>query len=183
MSFIPSKSTVGFFTTNTNVYSYQPCIFLNHQPLSSKRFKILKYISGCDWGSDASNLRNTYIALVRPILEYGFPIYCCASSSNLQKLERTQLSAARIIIGLRHSCPCEIVLYETDLQPLSLRRKAIMIKYYRKLQSFGSQIRTSVLLLGLCIIFKDWKEIAHLQGSKLAVVRWSGTTKNSNGPA
>ena len=111
-----------------------------------KRFKILKYISGRDWDADASTLRNICIALVRPILEYGFPIYCCASSSNLQKLERTQLSAARIITGLRHSCPNEIVLYEADLQPLSLRRKEVMVKYNSKLRSLGSKNRTAVLL-------------------------------------
>ncbi|GFT41398.1 hypothetical protein TNCV_3890181 [Trichonephila clavipes] len=41
-----------------------------------------------------------------------------ASASNLDKLERVQLSAARIITGLRNSCPRDLVLQEADLQPL-----------------------------------------------------------------
>ncbi|GIX80969.1 putative RNA-directed DNA polymerase from transposon BS [Caerostris extrusa] len=74
--------------------------------------------------ADAGTLRNTYISLIRPILEYGIYVYCCASNTNLQKLEQVQLSAARIIPGLFNTCPNDIVLYEADLQPLSLRRRA-----------------------------------------------------------
>ncbi|GIX95651.1 reverse transcriptase domain-containing protein [Caerostris extrusa] len=60
-----------------------------------------------------------------------FPVYCCASNTNLQKLERVQLSAARVITGLRNTSPNDIVLYEADLQPLSLR-SASLVKYYGK---------------------------------------------------
>ncbi|GFY41274.1 uncharacterized protein TNIN_333561 [Trichonephila inaurata madagascariensis] len=51
-----------------------------------KRLKILKYLSGRDWGSDASTLRITYTTLVRPILEYGYQIFEVASPINLKKL-------------------------------------------------------------------------------------------------
>ncbi|GFX60812.1 RNase H domain-containing protein [Trichonephila clavipes] len=83
------------------------------------------------------------LSLIRPILEYGFPIFCCSSDSILQKLERVELSAARIITGLRNSCPKD-VLYEADLQPISLRRNACLVKYYSKLS--GLDIRTSKFL-------------------------------------
>ncbi|GIX69280.1 reverse transcriptase domain-containing protein [Caerostris extrusa] len=52
----------------------------------------------------------------------GICNFCCASNTNLQKLDRVQLSAARVITGLRNTCPNDRVLYEADLQPLSLRR-------------------------------------------------------------
>ncbi|GFV47741.1 uncharacterized protein TNCV_4308191 [Trichonephila clavipes] len=84
--------------------------------------KILEYIAGKDWGADAVILRNTNMALIRPILEYGFLVYGCASVTNLDKLEKIQLSAAIIITGLRRSCPREIVLLEADLPPLRDRR-------------------------------------------------------------
>ncbi|GFT15186.1 putative RNA-directed DNA polymerase from transposon BS [Nephila pilipes] len=106
---------VGFFTTYRKLYGFHPSIFLNHQPLSVHKhskylgfvlgpeilsnkyidhvvlrsrmsLNILKCILGRDCGANASALRNTYISLVRPILEYGYPIYCCASNSNLHKL-------------------------------------------------------------------------------------------------
>ncbi|GFY11172.1 reverse transcriptase domain-containing protein [Trichonephila clavipes] len=85
-----------------------------------KLLSILKFIAGKDWGAEAVTLRDTYLALIRPILEYGFPVYCCASATSLEKLEKIQLGAARIITGLRRSCPKEIVLFEADLQPLHL---------------------------------------------------------------
>ncbi|GFV62065.1 reverse transcriptase domain-containing protein [Trichonephila clavipes] len=77
-----------------------------------KRLSILKFIAGKDWGAEAVTLRDTFLALIRPILEYGFPVYCCASAVSLEKLEKIQLGAARIITGLRRSCPKEIVLFE-----------------------------------------------------------------------
>ncbi|GFY70113.1 RNase H domain-containing protein [Trichonephila inaurata madagascariensis] len=86
-----------------------------------KRLKILKYLSGRDWGSDASTLRITYTTLVRPVLEYGYQIFQVPYPTNLKTLERVQLSAPRIITGLRYSCPTDIVLYEADVQPLTMR--------------------------------------------------------------
>ncbi|GFY32867.1 hypothetical protein TNCV_4024911 [Trichonephila clavipes] len=77
------------------------------------------------------------------ILEYNVLVYCSASVTNLQKLERVQLSAARIITGLRNTFPKDIVLFEADLQPLSLRRRACLRKYYNKLRSLYSRNRTS----------------------------------------
>ncbi|GFV85469.1 putative RNA-directed DNA polymerase from transposon BS [Trichonephila clavipes] len=119
---------MGFFTTNRKLYNFRPRILLNSQPLEIgkharylgfildpetfghlehlalrawKPIRTLKYISGNDWSADTGTLRNTYVSLIRPILEYGFPIFCCFSDSNLKKLERVKLSAARIITGLR----------------------------------------------------------------------------------
>ncbi|GFY23740.1 RNase H domain-containing protein [Trichonephila clavipes] len=169
---------VSFSTTNRKLYHFKPSIFLYNQPLTinkhpkyldfvldpeilgnkhndnivfkaRKRLNILRYISGRDWGADAGTLRNTYISFIRPILEYGVPVYCSASIRNLQKLEKVQLSTARIIIGLKNTCPRDIVLFEAYLQPLILRRRACLTKYYNKLRSLDSRNRTSAY-------FKDW---------------------------
>ncbi|GBL97821.1 hypothetical protein AVEN_231974-1 [Araneus ventricosus] len=56
--------------------------------------------------------------------------------------------AARIITGLRNSCPNKIVLYEADLQPLRFRGGAGLEKYFNKLISYGSHNRTSLFLRG-----------------------------------
>ncbi|GFU31185.1 putative RNA-directed DNA polymerase from transposon BS [Trichonephila clavipes] len=117
LTFNYTKSVVSFFTTNRKLDNFQPNIFLYNHPLTidkhpkylgfildpeilgnkhtdnivfkaRKRLNILKYISGRDWGADAGTLRNTYISLIRPILEYGVPVYCSASATNLQKLEK-----------------------------------------------------------------------------------------------
>lgn len=175
LTFNVTKSFVTLFTTNRHLYSYQPQVLFQDQPLSyekhpkylgfvldqeitcnrhisnlvnksRKRLNILKYISGRDWGADATTLRLTYISFIRPILEYGFPVYFCASTSNLLQLERVQLSAARIITGMRNSCPNDIVLYEANLPPLGLVRNSNLVKYYNKLRSYENQNRTSAYL-------------------------------------
>ncbi|GFW25254.1 reverse transcriptase domain-containing protein [Trichonephila clavipes] len=66
-----------------------------------------------------------------------------ASVTNLQKLEKVQLSAARIITGLRNTCPRDIILFEADRQPLSFGRRACLTKYYNKLRSLDSRNHTS----------------------------------------
>ncbi|GFW50607.1 putative RNA-directed DNA polymerase from transposon BS [Trichonephila clavipes] len=99
-----------------------------------------------DWGSDASTLRITYTTLVRPVLEYGYQIFQVASPTNLKKLERVQLSDARIITGLRYSCPTDIVLYEAHIQPLTMRFEVNSYRYFNKIKSFGSFNRTSFIL-------------------------------------
>ncbi|GFX50993.1 putative RNA-directed DNA polymerase from transposon BS [Trichonephila clavipes] len=53
-----------------------------------QRLNVLKFISGRDWGAEASTLPTTFISLIRPVLEFGIPIYSCAWDTNLNKLER-----------------------------------------------------------------------------------------------
>ncbi|GFW25108.1 putative RNA-directed DNA polymerase from transposon BS [Trichonephila clavipes] len=112
-----------------------------------KRLDLLKYIAGRDWGADAGTLRLTYTSLIRPVLEYGSQIYFSASRTNLAKLDRVQSSAARIITGMRHSCPTGLVLFEADIMPLDLRRKLLISKYFCKLYSYGDYNRTSAYLI------------------------------------
>ncbi|GFS60400.1 RNase H domain-containing protein [Trichonephila clavipes] len=91
-------------------------------------------------------LRTTFISLIRPVLEFGIPIYSCASDTNLNKLERVQLCAARIITGLRYSCQIDIVLFESNLPSLSKRRLYSLTRYFNKLYSYNEQHRTSAYL-------------------------------------
>ncbi|UYV80245.1 hypothetical protein LAZ67_18002138, partial [Cordylochernes scorpioides] len=104
-------------------------------------------ISGREWGADATTLKLTYTSLIRPILEYGYQIYGTASETNLKSLERIQLSAARIITGLRNTCPNDIVLYEADIMPLKDRRSYNLPKYINKIKSYGNKHRTSKYIL------------------------------------
>ncbi|GFS99065.1 putative RNA-directed DNA polymerase from transposon BS [Trichonephila clavipes] len=173
--FNASKSLTTFFSTNRHLFNYQPKISMNgiqlcyvkkakylgdtlDQEITSnkdiegqvikarKRLNVLKFISGRYWGAEASTLRTTVISLIRPVLEFGIPIYSCASDTNLNKLERVQLCAARIITGLRYSCQIDIVLFESNLPSLSKRRLYILTRYFNKLYSYNEQHRTSAYL-------------------------------------
>ncbi|GFV76446.1 putative RNA-directed DNA polymerase from transposon BS [Trichonephila clavipes] len=109
---------------------------------------IVIWCSGRDLVEMERNLNNALSSFsdyaLEPILEYGFPVYCCASAASLEKLEKIQLGAARIITGLRRSCPKEIVLFDADLQPLHLRSKNILTNYFNKLSSYGHHNKTSL---------------------------------------
>ncbi|GFY07865.1 putative RNA-directed DNA polymerase from transposon BS [Trichonephila clavipes] len=179
LTFNHTMYVVSFFTSNGKLYNFLPNIFLYNHPLTidkhpkylgfildpeilgnkhidnivfkaGKQLNILRYISGHDWGADAGTLRNTYIFIIRPILEYDVPVYCRASITNLQKLEKVEFSAARIITGLKNTCPRDIVLFKADLQLLSLRRRACLTKYYNKLRSLDSRNRTSAYFNDRC---------------------------------
>ncbi|GFY42057.1 putative RNA-directed DNA polymerase from transposon BS [Trichonephila inaurata madagascariensis] len=100
------KSTVSLFTTNSHLYNYSSELFLMSERLKYNKYRTyLGFTLDPGWGSDASTLRISYITLVRPVFEYGCQIFQVASPTNLKKLERGQLSAARIITSLRTMFP------------------------------------------------------------------------------
>lgn len=92
LCFNVSESTCSLFTTNRHLHNYQPNFVMNGQKLpygkyskcldpeilsnkhiehetgkSQKRLNILKYITGRDWGANASTLRTTYTSLIRSV--------------------------------------------------------------------------------------------------------------------
>ncbi|UYV61154.1 hypothetical protein LAZ67_1003608 [Cordylochernes scorpioides] len=156
-----NKSEIGLFTINNHLRHWTPNIFLNNSKFqysdsprylgvildpaltfkkhidtmiskAKNRLKILKKISGLNWGANANILRTTCLALVRPILEYATPAWINASKTNLSKIDRIQASAAKIISGLRGSCPNRIAELESNLLPLHLRRKICFTKFITK---------------------------------------------------
>ncbi|GFY22001.1 RNase H domain-containing protein [Trichonephila clavipes] len=137
------------WTVLQNIESDHPPILveLKWKQMTQKRLDLLKYIAGRDWGADAGTLRLTYTSLIRPVSEYGSQIYFSASPTNLAKLDRVQSSAARIITGMQHSCPTDLVLFEADIMLLGLRRKLLLSKYFCKLYSYGDYNRTSAYLI------------------------------------
>ncbi|UYV82916.1 hypothetical protein LAZ67_22001374 [Cordylochernes scorpioides] len=98
-----------------------------------------------EWGAEATTIKLTYTSLMRPILEYGYQIYGTASETNLKSLERIQLSAARIITGLRKPCPNDIVLYEADIMPLKNRISYNLPKYINKIKKYLKQLSLEII--------------------------------------
>ncbi|UYV68044.1 hypothetical protein LAZ67_5002897 [Cordylochernes scorpioides] len=119
LEFNPQKFETCLFTTDKKLYKIRPKIILKEQQLqynkhpkylgytldpeinSSKhievirkrrdRLKILKYISGREWGADATTLKLTYTSLIRPILEYGYQI--CEKISPCKPLQNVIFNA------------------------------------------------------------------------------------------
>lgn len=92
------------------------------------RNKILSAISNTEWGCDKNLLRMTYESLTRSCIEYGSPAWMpWLCDTEMQKLERVQLEAARRITGNLASTPTEAVLKEANLQMLKSRSKTAEI--------------------------------------------------------
>ena len=70
-------------------------------------------------------IRSIYIASVRPALEYAAVAWCGVRSGEVQRLERMQRSAARLIAGVSQSdrLPHDILLAQAGLEPLHLLRQ------------------------------------------------------------
>ncbi|UYV70713.1 hypothetical protein LAZ67_8000346 [Cordylochernes scorpioides] len=181
----PNKSEVGVFTINNHLKKWTPNIkydsnqikfsrtpkylgvtldpsltygpHINQTVLrAKKRLNILKRISGYEWGADRNTLRQTYLALIRPILEYAQPVWQTASKTNLNKIDQVQSSAARIICGLRNTCPTKIAEIEANLLPLTHRRKIGLADYIYKRVNAPKSHRTGEFI-------RKWKPKTRLK--------------------
>ncbi|UYV65268.1 hypothetical protein LAZ67_3003760 [Cordylochernes scorpioides] len=181
----PNKSEIGVFTINNHLKKWTPNIkYDNNQIIFSrtpkylgvtldpsltygphinqtvlrakKRLNILKRISGYEWGADRDTLRQTYLALIRPILEYAQPVWQTASKTNLNKIDQVQRSAARIICGLRNTCPIKIAEIEANLLPLTHRRKIGLADYIYKRVNAPKSHRTGEFI-------RKWKPKTRLK--------------------
>ena len=54
----------------------------NLKTKANRRLKLLKKLSGTDWGSDKRTLRNLYLGYVRSALEYGAALMTTCSKAN-----------------------------------------------------------------------------------------------------
>ena len=88
----------------------------------NKRNGLLRMLGGKDWGWKKEDLRKVYIAISRSAIEYAAPAWTpWTSATNIAKLERVQLAAARSITSLVESTPTEAVLCGAELRPLEYR--------------------------------------------------------------
>ena len=66
-------------------------------------------------------LKITYTALIRPLLEYASSIWMQVSRASLEKLERIQHNATRIVCGLRNTTARNLSEFEAGLAPFKNR--------------------------------------------------------------
>lgn len=64
-----------------------------------------------------------YKSFILPILEYACEVWDGCTERDKQRLESIQLEAARIACGLPVYCKKEAIYYESDLEPLEIRRE------------------------------------------------------------
>ena len=91
-----------------------------------RRTNLLRVVGGTTWARQKQDLRTVYIATQRSVAEYAAAARTpWLASSNIEKLDRTQLQAARAITHHVRSTLTEAVLYEADLPRLKHRLKTL----------------------------------------------------------
>ena len=124
-----------------------------------RRTNLLRVVGGTTWGKQ--DLRTVYIATQRSVAEYAAAAWTpWLSSSNIKKLERTQLQAARAITNHVRCMPIEAVLYEADLPRLEHRFKKLSVLQANKWNSLDVEDPRRVVLndsVRLRLRRPDWR--------------------------
>ena len=81
------------------------------------------------------NLEKLYIVFIRPLLEYACEVWDNCGVSNLEKLEKLQTEAARIVTGLPIFCKLEYLYDETGWEKLWERRNCRKLQLFYNIQN------------------------------------------------
>ena len=126
----------------------------------------LRVVGGTTWGWQKQDLITVYIATQRSVDEYAAAAWTpWLSSSNIEKLERTQLQAARAITHHVRSTPTEAVLYEADIPRLEHRLKTLSVLQANKWNSLDVEDPRRVVLndsVRLRLRRPDWRTTVKL---------------------
>ena len=150
LSIAPEKSSVTLFTPDTHQSQYHPqvrirdtLVPLDRSPKilginwdthltfgpharntierATRSLGVLKALSGTNWGFPKETLVATYKAMVRPILNYGAPIWRHQVSPTwLGRLGVVQNAALRIATGNTRKAPIPHLHDETGVLPLEV---------------------------------------------------------------
>ena len=92
--------------------------------------KLVKALSGTDWGQQQETLTNTYKQCIRPVLEYACPVWApIASSTNISKVQRVQNAALRCATGHTRDTNTWHLHTETQVLPLNKHMNLITSQY------------------------------------------------------
>lgn len=151
---------------------------------AQKGIDIMRSISGTWWGADPKVLMMIYKGLVRSHLDFGMILTFNTSQQNLNRLDRVQYRALRIILGAMKSSPIPSLLAETGELPLKWRRIWLAEKYILK----HSSLTNSTIFKSLLNLYKNQHQIKNyinfpiLEGLDKALVVYQKIKKFENLP-
>ena len=95
------------------------------------RCNIIQRLTGVEWGSSASTLRTSAIALVYSTAEYCSPVW--SHSTHVKKVDTALHSCLRIVTGTIKSTPIPWLSVLANIQPPDIRRKIALCREYNKI--------------------------------------------------
>lgn len=97
---------------------------------AGKKLDILKRMK---YRLDSGTLKTMYVTFIRPSLEYASPVWCNLDQQMVDKLERLNLDAARIITGAIRGTRHELLYRESGLETLTARRQRTRLVLIHKM--------------------------------------------------
>ena len=101
--------------------------------ITIKANKMINIMKSLKFILDRNTLETIYISFIRPILEYGSPVWSGCTASDEEKLEHVQLSAARIVTGAMQGTSNAKLYEEIGWLSLAERRKVSKLTLMYKL--------------------------------------------------
>ena len=87
-----------------------------------KRNRVLKCMSGKNWGNTRETQRTIYVQYVRTAMTYASPSWTpWISETNMKALQRTQNDALRTIMGSAATCPTDFLHLDANIEPIRER--------------------------------------------------------------
>ena len=105
---------------------------------ATKRLGILKRLAGSKWGCSRDVLNTTYKAYIKPVLHYGCEALVTSNESNVNKLEKVQNQAMRLITGAVKSTPVTAMQILTQNDPIKEDIRRLALIQYEKLKRLPS---------------------------------------------
>ena len=133
-----------------------------------KKLRVMRKLSGTDWGANEGILKQVYQGTVRPHLEYGSSSFMTAAQSHRNSLEKVQNQGLRIITGAMRSTPISKMQDITGIPPLQLRREGKALRQFTKARALEDQPlhnRTQTLCSGRLKRSSFVREAKKLQGT------------------
>ena len=105
-----------------------------------KPINVMQAVAYKSWGADRKSLLNLYGATVLSKINYGSFIYGSAAEGHLEKLDRVQYMAVRLILG-NMRCTLHFNLEpEANIMPLKFRRALIGLQYMSRIYKIQNHI-------------------------------------------
>ena len=107
---------------------------------TEKDINLIRSVKGQKWGTDKKSLYNIYQSLIKSKLNYGSMVYNSASDSVLEKIQKLQNKALRVILSCPKYTPVIPLIAESGELPLYLQRELNMLKYWTRSIGHGTNL-------------------------------------------
>jgi Reverse transcriptase (RNA-dependent DNA polymerase) len=99
-----------------------------------KKMKILKRVTGSNWGTSQDTLINAYKIYILPVLTFGHELLITSSDNVTKQLDIVQNQALRIITGGVKTTPITAMELVTGIEPLWVQREKSSMKMFERIQ-------------------------------------------------